>query len=131
MEQTFTGKLTEIRTPRTGTSKKGEEWANAEFEVTELNPQNPEYPQVAFFDFFKMGEYLSMAKDFESKFKLGDVVTVHFNFKANTYVNKDQKEVKFYKTSAWRIDKSDVQQGADMVDASFAPATEIDDDLGF
>ena len=134
MNLTFTGKITEIRTPRTGTTQKGEEWANAEFEVTETNPQNEAYPQIAFFDFFKMGEYLSLAKDFESKNKVGDVVTVHFNFKANTYVNKENKEVKFYKTSAWKIEKQE-QSNTPKPNDSFEPAGDLKqeehDDLPF
>ena len=138
MEQTFTGKITEIRTPRTGTGEKGE-WANAEFEVTESNPENANYPQVAFFDFFKNGEYLKYAKDFETYYKLGDEVTVHFNFKANEYTNAKKELVKFYKTSAWRIEKVDtnnsgLENAKKVIDAAFEPAgdlNEVEDDLPF
>tara|TARA_R110002051_G_C8504871_1_gene465413 strand:- start:288 stop:677 length:390 start_codon:yes stop_codon:yes gene_type:complete len=122
MEQTFTGKITEIRNPRTGTGQKGE-WANAEFEVTESNPQNNDYPQIALFDFFKNGEYLKYAKDFETYYKLGDIVTVHFNFKANEYTNAKGENVKFYKTYAWKIEK--LEKG---VEPPFEPATDINDD---
>ena len=118
MEQTFTGTITEIRTPRTGTGNKGE-WANTEFEVTELNPQNASYPQIALFDFFKNGEYLKYAKDFETYYKLGDTVTVHFNFKANEYTNAKNEVVKFYKTSAWKIEK------VEGVQAPFEPAGDL------
>ena len=104
MELTFTGSITEIREPRFGTTAKGD-WANAEFEVTEINAQNPQYPQVALFDFFKNGEHLKYAKDFKTFYKVGDVVTVHFNLKKNEYTNQKNELVSFYKTSAWKIDK--------------------------
>ena len=132
----FTGKITEIRTPRTGTGQKGE-WANVEFEVTEATPQNEAYPQVALFDFFKNGEYLKYAKDFENFYKLNEVVTVHFNFKKNEYTKADGTPAKFYKTSAWKIDKVDaaVQQAAAVIDAAFEPAGDLNtddhDDLPF
>ena len=136
MEQTFTGKITEIRTPRTGTGQKGE-WANVEFEVTESTPENPLYPQVALFDFFKNGEYLKYAKDFSNFYKLGDVVKVSFNFKANSYQNKEGKTVKFYKTSAWKLEKLDsqIEEATKVIDAVFEPATDLNtedhDDLPF
>ena len=125
----FTGTITEIRTPRTGTGQKGE-WANAEFEVTESNPQNELYPQVALFDFFKNGEFLKFAKDFSTYYKLGDTVKVEFNFKANEYTNKEGKQVKFYKTSAWKIEKLDagVEQAAAVINAVFEPATDLKED---
>ncbi|MGB0896862.1 MAG: DUF3127 domain-containing protein [Flavobacteriaceae bacterium] len=120
MEQTFTGTITEIRTPRTGVGQKGE-WANVEFEVTELNPQNSEYPQLVLFDFFKNGEYLKYAKEFENYYKLGDNVTVHFNFKANEYTNANNELVKFYKTSAWKIEK------LEGVTQAFEPAGDLNE----
>ena len=100
----FTGTITEIETPRTGNGAKGE-WANVEFEVTESSPQNPLYPQVGKFDMFKNGEYVKYAKDFETYYKLGQEVTVHFNLKKNEYTKKDGTPAKFYKTSAWKIEK--------------------------
>ena len=105
MELQFTGRISEIKPVRTGSGSKGE-WANAEFEVTELHPQNENYPQVALFDFFKNGEYLDHAKLFAERNKIGDQVTVHFNFKKSTYQKKDGSgEGVFYKTTAWKIDK--------------------------
>lgn len=103
MELQFTGKITEIRNVRTGEGDKGE-WANVEFEVTESNPQNENYPQVALFDYFKNGEYVDMAKKFSTQNSVGDEVTVHFNLKKNTY-QKDGQEKSFYKTSAWKVEK--------------------------
>lgn len=130
MELTFTGSITEIREPRFGTTKAGSDWANAEFEVTELNPQNPQYPQVALFDFFKNGEHVKYAKDFKTFYKLGEVVTVHFNLKKNEYTNAKNEQVSFYKTSAWKIDKQTVSETK-----PFEPAESLNeeqpDDLPF
>jgi hypothetical protein len=131
MELTFTGNITEIQDVKTGTSKAGNEWASATFEVTEANPKNPDYPQIALFDFFKSGEYLDMAKDFKNKFKLGETVTVYFNFKKNEYT-KDGQTRAFYKTSAWKIDK--LSKGVPAPDQAFEPAgnlNEAEDDLPF
>lgn len=132
MELQFTGKITEIKKVRTGETSKGE-WANAEFEVTESNPANENYPQIALFDFFKNGEYVNHAKEFKKNFKVGDEVTVHFNLKKNSY-EKDGETKSFYKTSAWKIDKL---QGANVPppDQAFEPATDLNeedyDDLPF
>ena len=129
MENTFTGKITEINTPRTGTTEKGE-WAKTEFEVTELNPNNENYPQVAFFDFFKNGEHVKFAKDFKTYYKLNDVVTVHFNFKKNEYTKADGTPAKFYNTAAWKIEKVEIQKAADIVDAVIEPAGDLNEDDG-
>lgn len=124
----FTGTITEIRGVRTGTSKKGNEWANATFEVTEGNPSNPDYPQIALFDFFKSGEYLDMAKDFKNKYKVGETVTVHFNLSKNTY-EKDGETKAFYKTSAWKIDKLSKDSGnVPPPDQQFEPASDLNDE---
>lgn len=105
MELQFTGKITEIRNVRTGEGDKGE-WANVEFEVTESDPQNENYPQVALFDYFKNGEYVDMAKKFSEQNNIGDEVTVHFNLKKSIYQKRDGSgEASFYKTSAWKVEK--------------------------
>ena len=123
MQLEFKGKITEIRTPRTGTGAKGE-WANVEFEVTESNPQNPDYPQVALFDFFKNGEYVKFAKDFATHYPLGSEITVEFNMKKNEYTKADGTAAKFYKTSAWKIEKvqgSEMDQAVKKIDNAFEP----------
>ncbi len=104
MSLQFTGKLTEILEPRTGTTEKGE-WANVEFEVTESNPENALYPQVGKFDLFKNGEHVKFAKEFSNYYKLDDEVTVYFNLKKNEYTKSDGTPAKFYKTSAWKLEK--------------------------
>lgn len=127
-ELTFTGRLTEILTPRVGTTKKGE-WANVEFEVTESNPQNELYPQIAKFDFFKNGENVKFAKDFGNYHKVGDTVIVSFNLKRNEYTNKDGELVKFYKTSAWKVEKQSVDIGSvPLSEQAFEPAGDLNDD---
>ena len=55
----FTGRITEISTIKNGKTKKGDDWASLDFEVTESNPNNPDYPQIALFSFFKSGEYFN------------------------------------------------------------------------
>lgn len=124
MELTFTGKITEIRGVRTGKTKKGNEWANATFEVTEVKDQ---YPQCALFDYFKTGEYLDMAKDFKNKFKVGDAITVHFNLNKNTY-EKDGETKSFYKTSAWKIDKVNNDSTNIPPAGNFEAATNLNED---
>lgn len=111
MELQFTGNITEIRKIREGSGNSGD-WANVEFEVTESNPQNENYPQVALFDYFKNGEYIDMAKKFDQQNKVGDEVTVYFNLKKSSYQKKDGSgEASFYKTSAWKVIKSEGQEG--------------------
>lgn len=106
MSLIFEGKITEIREPRTGEGQKGE-WASIEFEVTELNPANTDYPQVGLFDMFKNGEYAKYAKDFKEYYPLGTSVSVEFNLKKNEYTKADGTPVKFYRTSAWKVEKLD------------------------
>ena len=108
-ELTFTGSITEIGQIRTGAGAKGD-WANAEFEVTEIGAANPEYPQIGFFDFFKNGEYIGQAKDFAANNPLGTQVTVSFNLKKTDYTKKDGTAGKFYKNSAWKVEKLAGQQ---------------------
>ena len=127
-ELRFNGKITEIREPRVGNTEKGD-WANVEFEVTELKPQNELYPQVGLFDYFKNGEHVKYAKDFKNQYKVGDEVTVEFNLKKNTYTNKDGKLVGFYKTSAWRIEKLQTANNEQSVapPSAFEPVTDLKD----
>lgn len=105
-ELIFTGNISEIRPVRSGEGKNGE-WANVEFEVTESNPQNASYPQIALFDHFKSGEHVKYAKDFPIFYKIGDEVEVEFNLKKTVYQKKDGSgEGAFYKTSAWKVTKT-------------------------
>ncbi len=122
MELQFTGKISEIKPVRTGTTDKGE-WANAEFEVTE---NSDKYPQVGLFDFFKNGEHVKYAKDFASSHNVGDEVTVHFNLKKTSYTNKKGEPASFYKTSAWKIEKLTASENTP---PPYTPTSEEDDDL--
>lgn len=100
----FKGQITEILNKRNGSTEKGE-WASCEFEVTESEPENTSYPQIAKFDIFKNGEHIKYAKDFETYYPLNSIVEVEFNLKKNEYTNKESQLVGFYKTSAWKITK--------------------------
>ena len=135
MSLQFTGTITEIKGVRTGTTEKGE-WANAEFEVTESNPENALYPQVGLFDFFKNGEHVKFAKDFKNFNPVGTVVTVHFNLKKNEYTKPDGTPAKFYKTSAWKVEKQQSEGTPPVPRAeAFQPASDLNeedhDDLPF
>tara|TARA_R110000851_G_scaffold191742_1_gene342350 strand:- start:568 stop:954 length:387 start_codon:yes stop_codon:yes gene_type:complete len=103
-EFTFEGKITNIFEVNSGTTEKGE-WASVEFEVTEVNEENPKYAQIAKFGFFKNGEYVKFAKDFKTYYKNGDLVKVSFNMKKNVYTKKDGTEGIFYKIDAWKVEK--------------------------
>lgn len=105
-ELIFTGTISEIKPVRNGEGKNGE-WANVEFEVTESDPQNPMYPQVALFDYFKSGDHVKYAKEFCNYYKEGDEVEIEFNLKKTVYQKKDGSgEGAFYKTSAWKVTKA-------------------------
>lgn len=109
-ELKFTGKITSISEIKTGT-KNDKEWASLDFEVTESNPQNESYPQIGSFGYFKNGEYVKFAKDFNNMFKLGDEVTVDFNLKCIKY-KKENEDRKFYKNECWRVAKTEQDSGA-------------------
>jgi len=135
MSLVFTGKITEIREPRIGTSTKGE-WASVEFEVTELKPQNSDYPQVALFDMFKNGDYTKYVKDFKAYYPLGTPVSVQFNLKKNEYTNAQGELRSFYKTSAWKVEKIEESNSTPQGSPSeaFEPAGKLNeekDDLPF
>jgi len=107
----FTGKITEVSKVKTGEGQKGE-WASVDVEVTELNPKNPTYPQIAGFSYFKNGEYAKYAKSFATDFPVGTIVDVEFNFKRSPkkYAGKDGVERYFYKTEAWKITKAETSE---------------------
>lgn len=102
----FTGNITEIKPIKSGETKKGDKYSSLEFEVTESKPNNPQYPQVGLFSYFKMGEFEKYASEFNENFKLGDEVEVDFNLKKNSYT-KDGEERSFYKTECWTVKKAD------------------------
>jgi len=103
----FKGIITEISAIKTGKTKKGEDWASIDFEVTESEPNNPDYPQIALFSYFKSGDYYKYANEFKNYFDLKDEVLVEFNFKCNKYTKKDGSgEGKFYKNDCWRVQKT-------------------------
>jgi hypothetical protein len=99
----FKGKLTKVQNERVGTSAKGE-WASLDFELTESEPHNPDYPQIALFSFFKNGEYINDVKEFKTKNKIGDVLEVDYNFKKSEYTKKDGTPAAFYGVTAWKVE---------------------------
>jgi len=124
----FLGKITEIGKINSGTSAKGVEWASLDIEITESNPHNEQYPQIGLFSFFKNGEYVKFAKDFNDFYKIGDEVNVDFNLKCIKY-EKDGEQRKFYKTEAWKLEKAaETVEGVPVVDQ---PKSNQPDDLPF
>lgn len=99
----FVGKITEVKEVVTGEGVKGK-WGKIGFEVTEIKDN---YPDVAYFEMFKNGEYLKDATEF--KYKVGDFVGVEFNFKCNEYTNKEKQPAKFYSLSAWKVFSEEVE----------------------
>ena len=99
----FTGRITELTPKKVGKTKKGDDWAALDFELTESNPVNALYPQVLLLSYYKSGEYFKYANEFA--FKLGDEVEAEFNFKVNKYTKKDKTPGKFYKNDCWKVTK--------------------------
>ena len=124
----FTGKITEISEIKTGKTRKGDDWASVDFEVTESNPNNVDYPQIALFSYFKSGEYFKFANEFNDFNKLGDEIVVDYNFKCNKYNKKDGGEGKFYKNDCWKFAKTNVSIEKD---AGLVVEDENPDDLPF
>lgn len=123
---TFKGIVTKV-TLKQGTSAKGD-WANASVEVTEENPNNPEYPQVGLFDLFKNGEHIKYALEFEKNNPIGTVVEVEYNHKKQDYTDRQGNEKSFYSTPAWKIQKV---VGATNTQQAETFVAEGDDDLPF
>lgn len=126
----FNGTITEISDIKTGI-KNEKEWASLDFEVTELNPKNENYPQIGYFGYFKNGDYVKYAKEFNNNFKLGDQVSVDFNFKRIEY-QKDGQDRKFYKTECFKVEKLQTAptQNVPPIE-TYTPTTEEPDDLPF
>jgi hypothetical protein len=131
----FKGRITEISQIKVGKTKKDQDWASVDFEVTESEPNNPDYPQIALFSFFKTGEYFKYANEFNDFNKLGDEVIVDYNFKCNKYV-KEGIDKKFYKVECWKLTKAtvDLANGNDnsTIDGAVYEAKDSEpDDLPF
>jgi len=123
----FKGRITEISQIKVGKTKNGEDWASVDFEITESEPNNPEYPQIALFSFFKSGEYFKYANEFNDFNKLGDEVIVEYNFKCNKYAKKDGSgEGKFYKVECWKLTKV-TEQNVEQAEVISRTATNDED----
>ena len=97
--QVFRGTITNV-----WDVKSKDDWAAVDFEVTELEPNNPDYPQIAKFGMFKKGEYVKYAESFANDFPIGTEVEVEFNFKRSSY-QRDGEEQFFYSLGAWKVTK--------------------------
>ena len=125
----FTGTITEISTVKTGKTKKGEDWASLDFEVTELNPRNADYPQIALFSYFKSGEYFKYANEFSCK--VGDIVDVDFSMKCQVYQKKDGSgQGKFYKNDCFTVKKAEATETPQPLSTT-TNVVEEDDDYPF
>lgn len=87
-ELKVTGRLTQILTPESGTSKAGKEWNKQEF-VIETNDQ---YPKLVCFTLF--GD----KTDLISNIKLGNEVDVSFNLESREYNGRW-----FHNVNCWKI----------------------------
>lgn len=125
----FKGIITELSEVKSGTTKNGNEWSSINVEVTESEPNNPDYPQIGMFSFFKQGEHKGVVDEFQSKNPIGTEVDVEFNLKRQEYT-KDGEQKKFYKTEAWKINKSDATQEPN-TGSSFDEVASTNDDLPF
>ena len=79
----FKGKVTHVGQVKQGTTNKGTDYATNTLVATELNPENPEYPQQGVFKMFKTGEYMKSVLEFFPK--VGDEVEIDYKIKANEY----------------------------------------------
>jgi|TARA_R110000787_G_scaffold137414_1_gene250197 hypothetical protein len=115
---TFKGRVTDLELKK-GNGKTGA-WAVASFEVTEVDPKNTEYPEIARFEMFKNGEYLKYATGFGDDFPIGTLIEVEYQHKRSEY-NKDGETKYFYKNTCWKVAKLQEE----------AVVTESEDDLPF
>jgi hypothetical protein len=90
---------------------------------------NDEYPQLLQLQCTK-----DKAENLLKFNKVGDFVDVSLNLRGRAWTNP-QGEVKYFNTiEAWKVFKSEITKGADVIDAVFEPAgdlNEVDDDLPF
>lgn len=94
----FKGKITQVKEVRE--LKNG---ASIDFEVTESEPRNADYPQIALFNMYKGNEYIKYVNDFKENSPEGSLVEVEFNMKKSTYT-KDDEERSFYSNSVFKVE---------------------------
>lgn len=93
--------ITQILPIKNGVTKLGKDWAAIEFVVEENKPAE-QYPQSGVFKMFKQGEYVKHVMDFEQYNKIGYIVDVEFNLKANEAGGRF-----FQSLDVWKINRLD------------------------
>lgn len=126
MSNKVTGKIIEILPTEKGTSKAGKDWQKLTFAID----TNEQYNNIIAFELF--GD--EKVENFLKYNKIGRTVEVEYNLSSNKW-----KDKYFTSASAWKISKANdtetaMAQAAEMVDAAFPPADNINspqDDLPF
>ena len=97
-EQIFIGKLKAITNDRNGVTKKNEDWSSVDLVLEEVKDKFPQSVVV------KCGTKLY---DQARMLKIGSMVTVHYNFKANEYQGKFYNNIE-----AWKLEGGESVGGA-------------------
>ncbi len=105
----FKGIIKNISEVKTGKTKNGEDYAVRNFLIEE---QKDQYPESIYGQVFKKGEYAKYLTD-NFSLKVGDIVEVEYNLKAEEYNGKY-----YQKIGIWKITKDDVQQTVNQDDDS-------------
>jgi hypothetical protein len=79
-------------------------WANASFIVKETSV---EHPQEFLFSMFKTGDYVKIAKGFETKSPVGSAVTVEYNSRVKEWTSPNGEVKYFGENTVWKVDKVD------------------------
>lgn len=119
MSNTKTGKIVEILPTEKGVSKSGKDWQKLTFVID----TNETYNNIIAFEVFgeeKVGKFLKYNS-------VGKTVEVEFNLSSNKWQDKY-----FTSAQAWKISKANdtetaMAQATAMVDATFAPAENINE----
>ncbi len=92
MDRTLTGAITQKYEVETGISKKGDEWKSQKIMVVD---ESGKYPETACFKFN------GKSVDILANYKVGSVVTVHYNISSRDYNGKAYTDL-----VAWQINNS-------------------------
>lgn len=115
--QKFTGVVTLIAAPKTGTSAKGTNWTSQDIIIEETGEQ---YPQSIVVNFF--GD----KRDALAALRAGDAVTVHYNVEAKEYQGRW-----FGSNKGWKIEKGNGTAQSAPVQGTDQSQPVVEDDLPF
>jgi len=115
-ELKLNGKLVNIFTVQSGTSKSGIDWKSQNF----LVEVDGKFPKQVCFTLF--GDKIDLLKDI----KTGSEVEVYFNLESRQY-----KEAFFHNVNAWRIDVVGQSNGSSSSSVKMPLSPETTDDLPF